>query len=225
MHGAVVGQIDDDVGERRPATTDAGAEALEARLLTGPEPVEHPRCPVVGERPQEASLLWREVVGDPEKVGERAPVGVEPLEIDADRRAFRGGRAGDGAGALRGEECIEREATAPRQIEARWAIREGHPLAAEIGPGEARLTRRARRERHPRRIDPESLPEEAAEEAAANDEPVAIDSIPEASCPRLFVRRERRGQGDRSPGVTVGEGEGEVGWHQRRRACASVGAG
>ena len=149
------------------------------------------------------------MLGDSSKVSKRAPVGVDPFEIDAECRAIGGSRVGEGPRGLRGEEGIEREATAPRQIEARWAIRGGNSRAAERGGGKHRLAGRAGGERHARGFDPESLPEEPANEPAAHDKPVTIDSVAKSLRPRLLVGGERRGKDGRSPGIAVGEVEGD----------------
>jgi len=160
---------------------------------------------------EEARLLWREVIGDPAEIGKRATGGVDPLEIDADRRAIGGSRAGDGPRVCQGEKGIQREPPAPREIEARCAIRGGKARAAKLGCGKRRLARRAGLERHARGFDPEPLPEESAEETAANDESVAIDSVAESIRPRSLVGREVRCEDGRQPGVAVGEVEGDGG--------------
>jgi hypothetical protein len=149
------------------------------------------------------------VLGDSSKVSKRAPVGVDPFEIDAECRAMGGSRAGDGPRVLRGKKRIEREATAPRQIEARRDIRGGNSRAAERGGGKHWLAGRAGLEWHARGRDPESLPEEPAKEPAAHDKPVTIDSVAKSLRPRLLVGGERRGKDDRSPGIAVGEVEGD----------------
>jgi hypothetical protein len=149
------------------------------------------------------------VVGDPAKIGKRPPVGVDPFEIDAECRAIGGGWAGDGPRFRRGKKCIEREATAPREIEAGWAIGGGSSRAAELGCSKHRLAGRAGGERHARGLDSESLPEEAAKETAAHDKPFTIDSVAKSLRPRLLVGGERRGKDGRSPGIAVGEVEGD----------------
>jgi hypothetical protein len=149
------------------------------------------------------------VLGDSAKVSKRTPVGVDPFEIDAECRAIGSSRAGDGPRVLRRKEGKEREATAPRQIEARRAIRGGNACAAERGGGKHRLAGRAGLERHARGFDPESLPEEPAKEPAAHDKPVTIDSVAKSLRSRLLVGGERRGKDDRSPGIAVGEVEGD----------------
>lgn len=160
---------------------------------------------------EEARLLWREVIGDPAEIGKRATGGVDPLEIDAEQRAIGGSWAGEGLRVCQGEKGIEREATAPRQIEARWAIRGGNARSAKLGCGKHRLARRAGLERHARGFDPESLGEESAKETAANDEAITVERVAESIRPRLLVGREARCKDGRQPGVAVGEVEGDGG--------------
>ena len=156
-------------------------------------------------------LLWGEVLGDPAEIGKRATGGVDPLEIDAECRAIGGGWASDGPRVCQGEKGIQREPPAPREIEARWAIRGGNARAVENGCGKHRLARRPGGERHARGFDPEPLPEKSAEETAADDEAIAIDSVAESIRPRLLVGREVRCENGRQPGVAVGEVEGDGG--------------
>lgn len=55
--------------------------------------------------------------------------------------------------------------------------------------------------------DPESLGEESAKETAADNEPIAIDSVAKSLRARLLVGGERRGKDGRSPSVAVSEVE------------------